>query len=248
MENNYSFPTKREMENLSNFIAREKNKNSKQLKNAFNVWLKAHWENRLSYEANWLGMPIIQSAEDIVNLQEIIYDVRPDFIIETGIAHGGSLIFFASLLQLLGKGKVIGIDIDIRKHNRILLEKHPMIKRITIIEGDSSSEEIFRKVKSKIPKDSKVLVILDSNHVREHVLKELKLYNRLVSKNSYIIVEDTIMPQVARYKYAKNYYKNDNTKQAVNIFMKNNKNFVVDKAREKLGFTYFPGGFLKKVK
>lgn len=248
MKKKYSFPTKRQMENLKKFIAREKNKNLKQLKNAAKVWLKAHWENKLSYEVNWLGMPIIQTAEDMIVLQEIVYDVRPDFIVETGIAHGGSLIYFASLLQLLGKGKVIGIDIDIRKHNKILLEKHPVVKRIITIEGDSSSKEIFKKVRNIIPKKSKVLVLLDSNHTKEHVLKELNLYSRLVSKGSYIIVEDTIMPRVAKYKHAKDYYATNNTKQAVNIFMKNNKNFVVDKTREKLGFTYFPGGFLKRIK
>jgi len=248
MKNKYTFPTKKEMEKLKKFIARENNKNLEQIENASKIWLKAHWENKLSYEVNWFGMPIIQTAEDMVVLQEIVYDIRPDFIVETGIAHGGSLIYFASLLELLGKGRVIGIDIEIRKHNKTLLEKHPMIKRIITIEGDSASEEIFKRIRNKIPKRSKVLVVLDSNHIREHVLKELNLYSPLVSKGSYIIVEDTIMPEVAKYKHAKDYYGNDNTKQAVGIFMKNNKEFVVDKTREKLGFTYFPGGFLKRIK
>jgi cephalosporin hydroxylase len=123
-----------------------------------------------------------------------------------------------------------------------------MAKRIIIIKGDSSSQEVFKKVKTKIPQNSKVLVVLDSNHTREHVLKELNLFSSLVSRNSYIVVEDTIMPEVASYKQAKDYYKNDNAKQAVDIFLKNNKNFIADKAREKLGFTYFPGGFLKRIK
>ena len=248
MTSKYSFPTKKERENLKKFIAREPNKNLRQLKNAAKAWLRAHWENKLSYEVNWLGMPIIQTVEDMIVLQEIVYDIRPDFIVETGIAHGGSLVYFASLLELLGKGRVIGIDVEIRKHNKILLEKHPMIKRITLIEGDSSSQEILKKIRNKIPKNSKVLVVLDSNHTREHVLKELNLYSPLVNRGSYIIVEDTIMPEVAKYKHAKDYYGNDNAKQAVNIFIKNNKKFITDKAREKLGFTYFPGGFLKRIK
>jgi len=248
MKKKYSFPTKKEIDNLEKFIAREPNKNKNQIDEARKVWLKAHWENKLPYEINWLGMPVIQSAEDMIALQEIVYDIKPDFIIETGIAHGGSLIYFASLLELLGKGKVIGIDVDIRKHNKILLEKHPMIKRIITIEGDSSSQEILKKVKDKIAKNSKVLVVLDSNHQREHVLKELNLFSSLVSKNSYIIVEDTIMPEVAEYKHSKDFLGTDNAKQAVDIFMKENKKFIIDRTREKLGFTYFPGGFLKRIK
>ncbi len=248
MKNKYTFPTKKQIEGLKKFIAYEKNKDLKQIENASKVWLKAHWENKMSYEVNWLGMPIIQTAEDMVVLQEIVYDVRPDFIVETGIAHGGSLIYFASLLELLGKGKVIGIDIEIRKHNKVLLEQHPMFKRIITIEGDSTSEKIFKRIRSKIPIKSKILVILDSNHTREHVLKELNLYSSLVSKGSYIIVEDTIMPEVAEYKHAKDYYSSDNTKQAIDIFMKDNKKFIIDRTREKLGFTYFRGGFLKKIK
>jgi len=211
MKNKYTFPTKKQIEGLKKFIAYEKNKDLKQIENASKVWLKAHWENKMSYEVNWLGMPIIQTAEDMVVLQEIVYDVRPDFIVETGIAHGGSLIYFASLLELLGKGKVIGIDIEIRKHNKVLLEQHPMFKRIITIEGDSTSEKIFKRIRSKIPIKSKILVILD-------------------------------------YKHAKDYYSSDNTKQAIDIFMKDNKKFIIDRTREKLGFTYFRGGFLKKIK
>lgn len=248
MKKKYSFPTKKEMSVLKKFIASEPNKNMKQIENASQIWLRAHWENKLSYEVNWMGIPVIQTAEDMIIMQEIIYDVRPDFIIETGIAHGGSLIYFASLLEILGKGRVIGIDIEIRKHNKILLEKHPMVKRITSIEGDSTSKEIFEKIRNIIPEKSKILVILDSNHTRDHVLKELNLYSSLVSRGSYIIVEDTIMPEVAGYKHAKDYYSSDNTKQAINIFMKDNKKFIIDRTREKLGFTYFSGGFLKKIK
>lgn len=243
----YSFPTQQEMEGLKQFIRTEPNKNNKQLKSSARQWLKAHWENKLSYEINWLGMPIIQTPEDMIIMQEIIFSVRPDIIIETGVAHGGSLVYFSSLLELLGNGKVIGIDIDIKKHNKVLLEKHPMFKRIELIEGNSIDQEVKNKVMDKIAKDSKVMVILDSNHKREHVSQELRLYSPLVSIGSYIIVEDTIMPLVAKYKHSLDYYKNDNSAQAVKLFLKENKHFISDKKCEKLFYTYFPNGYLKRI-
>ncbi|MCL5432578.1 MAG: cephalosporin hydroxylase family protein [Patescibacteria group bacterium] len=241
------FPTGKEMKNLRKHVLFEPKKNLKQIRRSASVWLKAHWENKLSYEINWLGIPIIQSAEDMVILQEIIYNVKPDIIIETGVAHGGSLIYYASILELLNKGRVIGIDIEIRKHNKRLILKHPMSKRIVLIEGSSIDNKIAEKVKKYIKKKDKVLVILDSDHTRKHVLKELEIYNKFVTKGSYIIVEDTIMPQVANYKHAKNHYKTDNAKMAVDIFLENNSKFKIDRTWEKLGFTYFPGGFLKKI-
>lgn len=240
------FPSANEMQKLRQYVKFERDKNLPQIKKSASVWLKAHWENKLSYEVNWLGMPIIQSADDMIILQEIVFDVKPDVIVETGIAHGGSLVYFASILELLGKGRVIGIDIEVRSHNRRLLEKHPMAKRIQIIEGNSRDTSIFKKVK-KATSGKKVLVVLDSNHRKDHVLVELRMYSQLVNKGGYIIVEDTIMPKVAAYKHAKDYYKTDNAARAAQLFLKENNHFVSDKKWEKLGFTYFPNGFLKRI-
>lgn len=245
----HSFPSDEEIKDLDKHILKEKNKNTEQLRKAYREWLTAHWENKLSYEPLWLGMPIIQTAEDMIIMQEIIFEVKPDFIVEMGIAHGGSLIYYASLLKLLGKGRVIGVDVDIREHNRKLLEKHPMVDLIDTIEASSIEQGTFEQVKEKIPEGSKVIVILDSCHEKDHVLKEMELYSSLVSKGSYLVVCDTIVPQVAGLKYAKEGFDTNNPKEAIDIFMKNNPGqFIVDKKWEdKFCFTYFPGGFLKKL-
>jgi cephalosporin hydroxylase len=207
-------------------------------------------KNKYEYNFNWLGRPIIQFPQDIVALQEIVWKVKPDLIIETGIAHGGSLIFYASILELIGRGEVLGIDIDIKKHNRKEIEKHKMFKRITMIEGSSISHEVIEKVKDIVKKHKKILVCLDSLHTHKHVLEELNLYSKFVSKGNYIIVMDTsieLMP--------KGYYKNrpwdkgNNPATAVKSFLKKNKNFVVDKEIEnKLLITSSPGGYLKRVR
>lgn len=244
----FSFPSKKEIRNLQKHILREKDKNVDQLKKASREWLIAHWENKLSYEINWLGMPIIQTAEDMIIMQEIIFDVKPDFILEMGIAHGGSLIYYASLLKMLGRGRVIGVDIDIREHNKNLLEKHPMIDRIELIQASSVSKNTYNIIRRKIPQKAKVIVILDSNHEREHVLKEMELYSSLVSKNSYLVVCDTIASQLAGLRHSKEDFLTNNPMQAVNIFMKKNPGkFIIDEKREKLFITYFPRGFLKKA-
>lgn len=244
----HSFPSDEEISNLDKHILREEDKNIEQLRKAAREWLAAHWENKLSYEVSWLGIPVIQSAEDMIIMQEIIFEVKPDFIVEMGIAHGGSLIYYASLLKMLGKGRVIGADIDIREHNRKLLEKHPMIELIDMIEASSIEQSTFDLIRKKIPEGSKVIVVLDSCHERDHVLKEMELYSSLVSKDSYLIVCDTIVPQVAGLKHSKEDFSTNNPKEAIDIFMeKYPGEFVVDKKREKLFFTYFPGGFLKKT-
>ncbi len=149
--------------------------------------------HRYSYLWKWLGAPIIQMPADIVALQEIVWRARPDVIIETGVARGGSLIFFASLLTLIGKGKVIGVDIDIRAHNRDTIERHPMASRITLIEGSSIAPDVVAKVKAEMPQGAKVMVVLDSDHSRDHVLEELRAYAPLVTKGQYLIVADTLL-------------------------------------------------------
>lgn len=205
---------------------------------------------KYSYNFSWMGRPIIQYPQDILAMQEIIWNINPDLIIETGIAHGGSLIFYASMLELLGKnGLVIGIDIDIRKHNRLEIEKHPMFKRIKMIEGSSIDESIVEKLR-KIAEGKKVLVCLDSNHTHEHVLRELELYAPLVSVGSYCVVFDTIVEDMPTGSFPdRPWDKGNNPKTAVYEFLKKNDNFEIDKSIEnKLLITVAPDGYLRRVR
>jgi cephalosporin hydroxylase len=160
-------------------------------------WVRLGWVQKYSYGFSWLGRPIIQLPDDMVRIQEAIYAVQPDVIIETGIAHGGSLIFYASIMEMIGKGHVIGIDIDIRAHNRAAIEAHPMIKRITMVEGSSIAPEIVAHVSGLIKPGQKVMLILDSNHSRDHVAAELAAYAGLVSPGSCILSQDGVMQLVA---------------------------------------------------
>src|SRR5215207_263952 len=156
-------------------------------------WLASATRYEYSYHFTWLGRPIIQFPQDIVATQEIIWRVRPDLIVETGIARGGSLIFSASMLELLGgDGLVVGVDVDIREHNRVEIERHPLARRIRMVEGSSLAEETFRQVERLAEGRGRVLVMLDSNHTHEHVARELELYSPLVGAGSYLIVFDTV--------------------------------------------------------
>ena len=162
---------------------------------------------KYSYNFSWMGRPIIAYPQDMIAMQEIIWEVKPDLIIETGIAHGGSLIFYASLLELIGKGEVLGIDIDIREHNRKEIEKHPMFKRIKMIEGSSISKDVIAEVKTHAEGKKSILVSLDSNHTHEYVLSELKLYSPLVSLGSYIVVFDTIVEDLPEGYFSQRRFK-----------------------------------------
>ena len=208
--------------------------------------------NKYNYQYNfsWLGRPFIQIPQDIVALQEIIWETKPDLIIETGIAHGGGLIFYASILELLGKGEVLGIDIDIREHNRKEIEKHKMFKRIKMIEGSSVSPETIEEVKKIVKKHKKVMVCLDSLHTHRHVLEELNLYSKFVSRGSYLVVMDTIIEYMPKGFYKdRPWDKGNNPLTAVKKFLKNNKNFIIDKEIDnKLLITCAPNGFLKRIK
>lgn len=215
------------------------------------------WFNKVSayeysYHFSWMGIPVIQFPQDIVALQEIIWSVKPDLIIETGIARGGSLIFSASMLALLGNGgQVLGIDIDIREHNRVEIEKHPMSKHITMIEGSSIAPEIINQVKEFAKGKQKVLVLLDSNHTHDHVLAELQAYANLTSVGSYCIVYDTIVEDMpADYNWSpRPWGKGNNPKTAVWEFLKTNNDFEIDKSiQNKLLITVAPDGYLKRVK
>jgi cephalosporin hydroxylase len=216
-----------------------------------------NWFNKVSvyeysYHFTWLGLPIIQFPQDIVALQEIIWEVKPDLIIETGIARGGSLVFSASMLELLGNnGQVLGIDIDIREYNRNAIETHPMAKRITMIQGSSVDSEVIQQVYDFAKNKEKVLVLLDSNHTHDHVLAELRAYAPLVSVDSYCIVYDTVIEDMpADYEWKdRPWGKGNNPKTAVWEFLKENDNFEINKSiQHKLLITVAPDGYLKKVK
>lgn len=215
-------------------------------------WMDRSWDDRYSYHFNWLGRPIIQYPQDIVALQEIIWSVQPELIVETGIARGGSLIFHASMLELIGgDGLVLGIDIDIRAHNRVEIERHPFFRRIRMIEGSSIDDAVAEQVRQMAAGKKRVLVILDSNHVCEHVRKELQLYSPLVQRGSYLIVFDTLIEELPEEMLKRHgrWRHGDNPMTAVQEFLRHNDRFVVDREIEnKLQITVAPGGYLKCVK
>ncbi len=245
----YSFPTEEEVLNIKKFVTGKKNKNIKALKKDALQWTRTAWENKMDYEVSWLGIPIIQNPYDIVLMQELIFKIKPDIIIETGIAHGGSIVYYSSLLELLGnKGRVIGIDLDIRPHNKKLLEKHPLIKNVTMLEGSSVDKKIIFRVKKFIKKDDKVLVVLDSDHRKQHVFAELEAYKNIVTKDSYIVVFDTFMPYLIGLENSTEDFENNSAMDAVKEFIKENKNFVADKSYGKFFVSSCPNGFLKRIK
>jgi len=203
---------------------------------------------KYSYNFTWLGIPIIQYPQDMVAMQEIIWETKPDLIIETGVAHGGSIIFYASILELIGKGEVIGIDIDIRAHNRLAIESHAMSKRIKLIQGSSISNEIFQLVKQETENKKKILVLLDSNHTHHHVLEEMKLYSSLVSVGSYLVVFDTVVEDLPEEtNINRPWGKGNSPKTAVNEFLKTHADFEIDfSIQNKLLITVAPDGYLKR--
>jgi cephalosporin hydroxylase len=210
------------------------------------LWTRSNWHNRLSYEVTCLGIPIIQLPEDMVVMQELIWKVRPDVIVESGVAHGGALIHYASILELLGRGRVIGVDVEIRKYNRLAIEAHPLSHRIELIEGDSLADETVDTVRSRIRPGERVLVALDSAHSREHVLGELQRYAPLVTPNSYVVVFDAVMALVADAPAAGEGWDHDNPLEAVRDFLDGNEDFELDRSYERLAVTYCQGGFLRR--
>ena len=242
----------KEFEIRNKLMIRKLGKN-KSLKHLSTRWIMESSVFEYSYHFSWLGRPIIQFPQDIIAVQEIMWKIKPDLIIETGIARGGSLILSASILELIGKGRVIGIDIDIHKENRRKIEHHPLAKRIILIEGSSIDQSVVKKV-HKIAKGKKrIMVMLDSNHTHEHVLKELQSYSELVTKGSYLIVFDTIIDDITKKiqkKLVKGKWSSGNSpKSAVVEFLNQTKRFVVDKEIEnKLLITVAPHGYLKCIK
>lgn len=202
-----------------------------------------------AYMWTWLGLPIIQLPADVMATQEVIWNTKPDVIIETGVARGGSIIFMASLLQLIGKGKVIGVDIDIRAHNRDSIESHPLSERCVLIEGSSVSDETMAKVKKEIPPGASVMVVLDSDHSRTHVLNELRCYGPLVTEGCFLVVADTLLghlnPDNTPKARSQVLSAGDEPLAAIRDYLIETNRFEVDPViNGKLVMSSSPGGYL----
>lgn len=218
------------------------------------AWLRCGWDNKHVYSFTWLGRPMIQLPEDMVRLQEVIYTVQPDVIVETGVAHGGSLIFHASLCKAMEKGRVIGVDIEIRQHNREAVESHPLFPFITLIEGDSVAPETVDEVRAHIRPDDRVLIFLDSRHSKEHVLAELAAYAALTTKGSYIVAMDGIMQQVVGAPRTEPDWNWNNPRSAALEFVQQNPDFEIvepdflfNEGNVSERVTYWPDGFIRRV-
>lgn len=220
-------------------------------------WLRLGWDTKYVYTFSWMGRPIIQLPEDMIRIQELIYKIKPNVIIETGVAHGGSIVYYSSILKAMGiNGKVVGIDIDIRAHNKTALLSHELKPYFELIEGSSIDPKIVAKAASFIPSnESVVLVLLDSNHSKEHVLSELELYSELVTKGSYIVATDGIMKDLKGAPRSNADWDENNPYQAVKEFLKNRNDFVEEQPawmfNESAGLctniTYWPGAYLKRI-
>ncbi len=223
-----------------------------QLKQKSLDWMLHADKYKYTYNYSWLGRPIIKFPSDIVATQQIVWDVKPDLIIETGIAHGGSLILSASLLELIGgQGRVLGIDIDIREHNRKEIEAHPMMKRIDMIEGSSVADDVMERIRAAAAKAKCVMVFLDSLHTHDHVLKELELYAPLVSVGSYLVLPDTFIEYFPKGYYAHNrpWDVGNNPMTALRVFLEKNKDFEIDRELcDKLMITEAFDGYLRRVR
>ena len=216
-------------------------------------WVRVGWNQKYPYTFSWMGRPVIQLPEDMLRMQEVIFQIKPDVIIETGIAHGGSLIFYSSLCKSMEKGRVIGVDIEIRPHNRVAIEAHPLSDRITLIEGGSTDPEIIAKVTSLINRGETILVILDSNHTYEHVMNELKAYAGLVTPGSYIVATDGIMYDLADVPRGQSEWGTDNPMQAARDFVIKHPEFVIEQpawpfneSELDKNITHWPGAWLKR--
>lgn len=207
--------------------------------------------NQYSYNFSWMGRPIIQHPQDIMMMQELMWKIKPDLVIETGIAHGGSAIMYAGYMEMMGlkNSRVLAIDIDIREHNRREIEAHPMSSRITMIEGSSISEDIVNQVINFSKDYNKILVVLDSNHTHDHVLAELHAYAPLVSVGSYCVVFDTVVEDMPESAYPdRPWGRGANPKTAVWEYLKKSENFIIDKEIDyKLLATAAPDGYLRRV-
>lgn len=213
------------------------------------IWLREITPHKYAYNFSWMGRPIIQFPQDMIAMQEIVWRVKPEVIVETGIAHGGSLVYYASLLELAGQGEVIGIDIDIREHNRAAILEHPMARRISMIEGSSIDAKTVDAVKARVS-GRRAIVVLDSNHTHDHVLAELRAYAPLTCVGGYCVVMDTLVEDMPANLSALNrpWGPGNNPRTAVNAFLKETDCFEVDSDIDaKLLITVAPSGYLRRV-
>lgn len=218
-------------------------------------WVRVGWNQKYQYTFTWMGRPVIQLPEDMVRMQEVIYSLKPDVIVETGVAHGGSLIFYASLCKAIGRGRIIGVDIEIRPHNRQAIESHELSSAITLIEGSSTAPEIVSQVRSLIGPSESVLVILDSNHSYRHVYDELVAYSGLVTPGSYIVATDGIMYDLCDVPRGEAAWATDNPTFAARDFAAANDQFMLEQpawrfneGELRANITHWPGAWLKRVR
>jgi cephalosporin hydroxylase len=218
------------------------------------AWLRIGWDQKHVYSFTWLGRPVIQLPEDLLRLQEVIVGVRPDVIVETGIAHGGSLVFQATLCRALGRGRVVGVDIEIRPHNRSAIEGHPLFDLITLIEGDSTAPDTVARVREHVGPGETTIVLLDSAHSKEHVLAELRAYADLVTPGSYVVVMDGIMRRLVGAPRTEPDWEWNNPLSAIAEFLEEDDRFAVEEppfafnegtVRDPV--SYWPQGYLRRI-
>jgi len=219
------------------------------------LWLRVGWSQKYTYSFTWCGVPIIQLPEDMFRIQELICRIKPDFIVETGVAHGGSLMFYASLCKTLEHGRVIGVDIEIRPHNRKGIEAHRLFEHITLVEGDSVDEKTVAEVAAAVAPGERGMVILDSKHTKDHVLAELEAYSQFVAVDSYVIACDGIMEGVVGAPGSRPDWDVNNPRIAAEQFAATSEAFVIEEPEFAFNegsvterVTYWPGGILRRVK
>jgi cephalosporin hydroxylase len=218
------------------------------------LWVTVGWNEKYPYTFSWLGRPVIQLPEDMIRLQEVVAALQPDVVVETGVAHGGSAVFLASLCRALGRGRVVAVDIEIRPHNRAAIEAHPLADLITLVEGSSTDPEVVARVRSETAGAGTVLVILDSDHSHDHVLAELEAYGPLVSTGSWVVATDGVMRQVAGAPRGKPGWTTDNPEQAAQTFLRDHPEFVLEQPRWPFNeseldsvVTHWPGAWLRRT-
>ncbi len=217
------------------------------------AWLRCGWDVKYVYSFTWLGRPVIQLPEDLIRMQELVWRVQPDVIVETGIAHGGSLVFYASLFAAMGRGRVIGVDIDIRPANRAAIMAHPMASRIALIEGDSTAPATLGAVSAQIAPGERVLVVLDSDHSRDHVRAELEAFAPLIAPGGYIVACDGIMADLAGAARSGPDWAWDNPVSAIDCFLADHPEFeagepgfAFNEGQVRARITYWPRCFLRR--
>lgn len=217
-------------------------------------WLKVGWDQKYPYTFSWMGRPVIQLPEDMIRIQEVIYRTKPDVIIETGIAHGGSLMYYASLCKTMERGRVIGVDMEIRPNNRESIEAHELFPYITVIEGSSVEAAVVNEVRSLIKPGQRVLVILDSNHTKEHVLKELDAYHALVTPGSYIVATDGSMEDLYDVPRGDQDWVWNNPAFAAREFVERHPEFIIEQpawpfneSELSKNITHWPDAWIKRI-